>query len=60
MLLYTATLKDSRVVQTKELEMEDKRTLLGMYESVSEDALQWGMPPYEIEVIDRWLDGYRI
>jgi putative acetyltransferase len=37
--------------------MEDKRALLGMYESVSDEALRWGIPPYDKGVIDRRLNS---
>lgn len=57
MLLYTATLKDGRVVHIRELRMEDKENLLEMYESVSDEVMRWGMPPYDREVVERWLSS---
>jgi hypothetical protein len=47
MLLYTAILKDGRVVQIRELRMEDKERFAEMYESLSAEAVRWGMPPYD-------------
>jgi RimJ/RimL family protein N-acetyltransferase len=54
MLLYTATLKDGKVVQIRELGVEDKDKLIEMYGSLSDEALRWGMPPYSREVIEKW------
>lgn len=56
MLLYTATLKDGRVVLIREFRMEDKEKLIEMYESLSAEAVRWGMPPYTRENIEKnWL-----
>lgn len=55
MLLYTATLKDGRVVRIRELRMEDKEKFIEMYESLSHEIVRWGMPPYDREVVGRWL-----
>ena len=73
MLLYTATLKDGRVVLIREFRMEDKEKLFQMYESLSAEAVRWGMPPYTRDRIEKWwlsnlqnlipivaLHGYRI
>jgi RimJ/RimL family protein N-acetyltransferase len=38
--------------------MEDKEKLIEMYESLSGEALRWGMPPYTREKIERgWLSN---
>lgn len=54
MLLYTATLKDGRVVLIREFGMEDKEKLFQMYESLSAEAVRWGMPPYTTDRIEKW------
>ena len=58
MLLYTATLKDGRVVQIREFRMEDKEKLFEMYESLSPEAVHWGTPSYTRDRIERnWLNN---
>jgi RimJ/RimL family protein N-acetyltransferase len=37
--------------------MEDKEKLIGMYASLSSEAVRWGMSPYTKEVIERWLSN---
>ena len=54
MLLYTATLKDGRVVLIREFRMEAKEKLFQMYESLSAEAVRWGMPPYTRDRIEKW------
>lgn len=51
------SLKDGRKVLLKELRLEDKEKLIQMYSSLSRDAVQWGMPPYTREVVERWLSS---
>lgn len=54
----TVSLKDSRTVLIREFRIEDKEKLIEMYESLSEDAVRWGMPPYTRERIERgWLSN---
>jgi hypothetical protein len=56
MLLYTATLKDGGIVLIREFEMKDKEKLFEFYESLTAEAVRWGMPPYTRESIERnWL-----
>ncbi|MBS7632348.1 GNAT family N-acetyltransferase [Candidatus Bathyarchaeota archaeon] len=50
-------LKDGRVVLIRRFEMEDKENLVGMYASLSDEALRWAMPPYTREAIERWLSN---
>jgi RimJ/RimL family protein N-acetyltransferase len=50
-------LKDGRAVLIREFRMEDKEKLIEMYESLSNEAVRWGMPPYNKEVIERWLSN---
>jgi len=56
MLLYTVTLKDGRIALIREFSTEDKEKLVAFYESLSAEALQWGLPPYTREHVENyWL-----
>mgnify|MGYP005855606221 CR=1 FL=1 len=57
MNVFNIRLKDGRIVLIKELEIEDKEKLVEMYESLSDDAIRWGMPPYTREAIERRLSN---
>ena len=58
MLLYTATLKDDRIVRIRKFLMSDKQKLFEMYESLSTEAVRWGMPPYTRDRLERgWLSN---
>lgn len=48
-------LKDDREVILRLLELSDRDRLLQLFSTMSEEALEWGMPPYTKETIDRWL-----
>ena len=51
-------LKDGRTVLIRRFQEEDKERLFQMYESLSDEAVRWGMPPYTRERIERgWLSG---
>jgi len=50
-------LKDGREVTIRFLTVEDKEGLLGMFSSMSKEALRWALPPYTREVIDRWMNN---
>ena len=50
-------LKDGRIVLIREFRIEDKESLIEMYESLSDEAVHWGMPPYSRERIERRLDN---
>ncbi|MEM3700416.1 MAG: GNAT family N-acetyltransferase [Candidatus Bathyarchaeia archaeon] len=53
-----AKLKDGRIVQIRKFQIEDKEKLVEMYESLSEDAVRWGLPPYNRERLERgWLSN---
>jgi RimJ/RimL family protein N-acetyltransferase len=47
-------LKDGRTVQIRLFQPEDKDKLVAMYESLSNDAVRWGMPPYTRERLEEW------
>lgn len=51
----TVNLKDGTTVQIRLLKPEDKDKLVEMYESLSSEAVRWGMPPYTRETIERWF-----
>ncbi len=50
-------LKDSRKVTLRLLEVSDRDQLLDMFSTMSDKALEWGMPPYAKETIDRWMSN---
>jgi len=50
---FNIKLKNGRIVLIKELRIEDKEKLIEMYESLSDEAVRWGMPPYTRETIER-------
>lgn len=51
-------LKDNREVTLRPLGLDDGNRLLCMFSTMSEKALEWGLPPYTKETIDRWLSNY--
>lgn len=58
MNVESVKLKNGRAVQVREFQMEDKEKLIGMYESLSDEAVRWGMPPYNRERLERgWLSN---
>jgi len=51
-------LKDGRTVLIREFRIEDKERLIEMCESLSDEAVRWGLPPYTRERIERgWLSN---
>jgi L-phenylalanine/L-methionine N-acetyltransferase len=50
-------LKDDREITLRVLKLDDKNRLLDLFSTMSEKALEWGMPPYTKETIDRWLSN---
>jgi len=56
--LSTVMLKDGRTVLIRKFQIEDKQKLVEMYESLSDEAVRWGMPPYTRERIESgWLSN---
>lgn len=49
---FTVKLKDGRTVQIRMFQPQDKEKLIEMYESLSDDAVRWGMPPYARERLE--------
>ena len=51
-------LKDGRIVKIRKFRISDKEKLIEMYESLSDDAVRWGMPPYNRERLEKgWLSN---
>lgn len=50
-------LKDGREITLRLLEPSDADKLLDMFSTMSDKALEWGMPPYTKETIDRWMSN---
>lgn len=48
-------LRDRRSVLLRLHREEDKEGLIAFYESLSPEALKWGLPPYDRQRIDSWL-----
>jgi hypothetical protein len=58
MSLKTVPLKDGREVLIRKFQIEDKEKLTGMYESLSDEAVRWALPPYTRERIESgWLSN---
>lgn len=56
--MKTVTLKDGREVLIRKFQMDDKERFIEMYESLSAEAVRWGMPPYDRERLERgWLSN---
>ena len=36
---------------------DDGARLLDMFSTMSDEALEWGMPPYTRETVDRWMSN---
>lgn len=54
----TVKLKDGRTVLIREFQIEDKEKFIEMYESLSAEAVRWGMPPYTRERLEKgWLSN---
>ncbi|MGY5854946.1 MAG: GNAT family protein [Candidatus Thorarchaeota archaeon] len=50
-------LKDDRDITLRLLEIGDRDQLLNLFSKMSKKALEWGMPPYTKEIIDRWISN---
>jgi RimJ/RimL family protein N-acetyltransferase len=50
-------LKDGREMTLRLLKLEDRDRLLHLFSTMSDKALEWGMPPYTEETIDRWISN---
>lgn len=50
-------LKDGRVVTVRAFKPEDFDSMLAMFESLSKEALEFGLPPYDRPRLERWVSG---
>lgn len=50
-------LKDGRVVTVWSFEPEDFEAMLAMFQSLSSEALRYGVPPYDRARLGRWISG---
>jgi len=50
-----AKLKNGKTVLIRRFRIEDRDRLAEMYSSLSSEAMRWGMPPYDEEVIEKWI-----
>jgi RimJ/RimL family protein N-acetyltransferase len=58
--LKRVKLKDGRIVLVRRFRTKDKEKLIAMYESLSQKALRWALPPYTREKLERgWLSNLR-
>lgn len=55
--MWKVKLKDGREVKLRFLKADDKNELFQMFSSMSDDALEWSMAPYTIDVIQRWISN---
>ncbi|TFG29278.1 N-acetyltransferase [Candidatus Thorarchaeota archaeon] len=54
---HKVRLKDEREVILRLLEISDRDRLVHLFSTMSDKALEWGMPPYSEITIDRWLSN---
>jgi hypothetical protein len=50
-------LKDGRVVTVRSFKAEDFEAMLAMFQSLSAEALRYGVPPYDRARLERWVSG---
>jgi len=50
-------LKDGRVVTVRSFRAEDFESMLAMFQSLSAEALRFGLPPYDRARLERWISG---
>jgi putative acetyltransferase len=51
-------LKNGESVVVREFHLEDKEKLIELYESLSDEAVRWGMPPYTRDRLERgWFSN---
>ena len=49
--------QDGRVVTAREFIPTDFDSMLAMFQSLSKEALQFGLPPYDRPRLERWISG---
>ncbi|HML03933.1 MAG TPA: GNAT family N-acetyltransferase [Candidatus Bathyarchaeia archaeon] len=55
--MQTVRLKNGKEVILRSLTAEDEEGLVQMFDSMSDEALRWGLPPYTREVVERWINN---
>jgi len=50
-------LKDGRLVTVRSFRTEDFEGMLAMFQSLSSEALRFGVPPYDRVRLERWISG---
>lgn len=50
-------LKDGRVVTVRSFRPEDFEDMLAMFQSLNQEALRYGLPPYDRARLGRWVSG---
>ena len=55
--MRTVRLKNGKEVILRSLTAEDEEGLVQMFDSMSDEALRWGLPPYTREVVERWINN---
>jgi putative acetyltransferase len=58
MQIWHSRLRDGREVTFRPLTRDDAAGLADMFSTMSDEALQWGMPPYTKETVDRWMNNF--
>ncbi len=53
----TFKLKDGRAVSIHSFESDDLEGLVAMFQGLSEEALQFGLPPYDRPRLERWASN---
>jgi len=53
--MWKFKLKDNREITVRLLAADDKVGLFQMFSSMSEEALEWSMAPYTMDVVQRWV-----
>jgi RimJ/RimL family protein N-acetyltransferase len=58
LVLGAVRLKNGESVVVRGFRLEDKEKLVAMYESLSDEAVRWGMPPYTRDRLERgWFSN---
>jgi len=50
-------MKDGRNITVRSYRSEDFEALLAMFQQISKEALQFGLPPYDRARLERWMSG---
>jgi len=55
--VWASTTKSGKIVALRNLVSSDRESLIKFFSSMSPEALEWGLPPYSDDVIDRWINS---